>query len=103
MVATIIVKETPVNEDVTIMPMQDEVTFDLHVKTDTPYVVHFDLPNIFSQEYAVLKKGANLFKMIKSGKTTFLLYKTAKIADVQAGRVTPCTGPMPIPPRPSGN
>ena len=102
MVATIVVKETPVNEDVAMMPMQDEVTFDLHLKSDTPYVVHFEPPKIFSEEYAVLKKGVNLFKKIKSGETTFCLYKTAQIADVQARTVAPCTGPMPIPPRPSG-
>lgn len=103
MVATVVVKETPVNEDITMMPMPDDVTFDLHVKTDTPYVIHFELPKIFNEDYALLKKGANLFEKIKSGQTTFFLYKTAKIADVQAGRVTPCTGPMPIPPRPNGN
>lgn len=102
--------ELHVHPQVTLVQMPDMVTFDLHVYGDAQYLVHFVNPNVFGMEFAVIRKGYNLFTQIKIGEET-ACYLFDKLELKSQPFVTelkclmlaasPCTPPIIIPPRPS--
>ena len=95
--------EILLNQHVTLIQMPDLVTFDLHVEGDHHYVVHFVNPSVFGQEFATIRKGYNLFTQIKDEATRCFLFDGVQMRNILAGVAYPRTGPIIIPPRPSGN
>lgn len=115
------VTEVFINEDVTLIYMPDLTLCDLHVKGNKGYVVHFVKPGVFGQEFATIWPGNNLFTIKMKNETTDAYFfddaqlrkivkemegkkpgqKTA-MGVVPTGTVSPCTGPIIIPPRGQG-
>ncbi len=98
----LVLAEFVINDNVTLVSMQDLVTFDFYVKGTGQYLAHFMNVLAFGQEFAILQKGHNLFTLKNSSQQTdCYLMADAALTNVQSGTVGPCTGPIVIPPRPS--
>lgn len=94
----VILTETPLNENVTLVQMPDLTTFDFHVQGDKQYVVHFLNPKVFGQEFATIRKGYNLFTQVKTEETMCFLHDDAEMRD-SLSVVESRTDPHPIPPK----
>lgn len=89
---------------VTLVQMPDMVTFDLHVYGDAQYLVHFVNPRVFGVEFAIIRKGYNLFTQVAiEEETKCRFYDDVKLRHLMAAAPTPRTPPIIIPPRPSPN
>lgn len=109
-----------INQHVTLVRMPDLVTFDFYVQGDHCYIVHFVNPHYFEKEFAAIGEGHNLFTGKENGETECYLFDDTRLRNIvaeveghcrkaprsftrgQTGTVSPCTGPILIPPRPSG-
>lgn len=119
--------EQKINADLTLTP--DPPNFHIQLKSDKHYVVHFVNPKAFGDEFVMLHKGDNNFTRRKDEETNCYFFdddqlrrimtgiepkpktktkaKTETKPDEQiraeakqpAGTVSPCTGPIIIPPR----
>jgi hypothetical protein len=114
------VTEVLVNEDVTLVYMPGLNLCDFYVKGNNRYVVHFVDPKVFGQEFATIRQGNNVFNVANSGQTQWFLFEEAQLRNIvkgvedqqtvrmmsstamPPGTVSPCTGPIVIPPRYSG-
>jgi hypothetical protein len=110
------VTEVFINEDVTLAYMPDLNLCDFYVKGHTRYVVHFLDPRVFGEEFATIHKGNNLFNVTNSEQTQCYLFDEAQLKNIvkgvegpqtvemmpmaatHTGTVSPCTGPIIIPP-----
>jgi len=114
------VVEKKINQHVTLVEMPDLVTFDFQVEGDHHYLAHFLNPHYFGKEFAVIGEGPNLFTGKAGEKTECYLFTDAHLRNLvagveghaveafmavpqeQTGTLSPCTGPIIIPPRNSG-
>jgi len=113
MAETLTVTQTPINDDVTFVYMPDLKTGDFYVKGEKRYVLHFQTPNVFGKEFAVVGKGNNLVTVADDGQTECYWFDEAQLRDIvagdeaspkkssarkQAGTVSPYPRPIKIPP-----
>lgn len=94
--------ELHVHPQITIVQMPDMVTFDLHVYGDSPYLVHFQNPRVFGTEFALIRKGYNLFTQIAiDQETKCRFYDDVGLRHLMSAAPMPKTSPIIIPPHPS--
>lgn len=114
-----------INDDLTLFPMTDKPKFNIQLNGDKHYVVHFLNPKVVGDEFVMLHRGDNIFKRIKNEKTESYFFDDTQLRNIvtgvelkkvepkqnemiiagaqpPTGKVSPCTGPIIIPPRHSG-
>jgi len=112
------VTETFINQDITLVSMPGLDMCDFYVEGDKGYIVHFLNPDVFGQEFATISKGNNLFTVVNRVETECYLFEGVQLRDIVAGvegspmkksarkpsgTVSPCTGPIIIPPNKGQN
>jgi hypothetical protein len=94
--------EIHIRPHVTLVQMPDMITFDLHVYGDAQYLVHFLNPHVFGMEFAIIRKGYNLFTQVAiEQETKCRFYDDVRLRHLMAAAPTPKTPPIIIPPRPN--
>jgi hypothetical protein len=97
--------EIRINDDLTLVQMPDPAKFNVHLKGDHHYFVHFLNPKVVGTEFARLHKGDNIFKMTPNETTDAYFFDVTQIESWQTEQMmastkpSPCTGPIIIPPR----
>jgi hypothetical protein len=115
------VTEVFINTHVTLVYMPDLDLCDFFVRDHTRYVVHFLDPKVFGVEFATLHQGNNLFNVCHNGQTQCYLFDESQMKSIvqhvegqptaemmpmaltRTGTVSPCTGPIIIPPTKAPN
>jgi hypothetical protein len=98
--------EIPINDDLTLAQMPNPAKFNVRLKGDKRYFVHFLNPNVVEgKEFAKLHKGDNPFKTTTTEETNAYFFDVTQVESGQTVQTTaptkpsPCTGPIIIPPR----
>jgi hypothetical protein len=106
--ATVQLIEIRINDDLTLVQMPDPAKFNVHLKGDKRYFVHFLNENVVGKEFAKLHKGDNIFKTTTTEETKGYFFDVTQVESAQTEQMmapttpSPCTGPILIPPRWNG-